>query len=328
MVVQFLTSARRRGRRSVLRAAGVALFALALAGCGLAIGSGSGPVQLLVTRDFGARVLQHTGGLHARGGETVLSVLAGTDAVRSRSPEGRMVSIDGLSATGRQGAAAANVQWVDYVNGVQAAKPPARTKVFPGDEVWWDLHDVTQSSSLPAAIVGAFPQPFLDGIEGRRLPVRVECTAVAGDACSAVTAVLRRSGVPAAVTAVGSGGAPETLRVIVGPWERIDSDLEAQTIADGPGASGVYARFADGGRELALLDAQGLTVRTLTAGTGIVAATQGAKEAPVWVVSGTDAAGVELAARAFNRSTLEDRFAVAVQAAGTTPLPVPNVPAR
>lgn len=311
-------------RARVTAFAAPTLLALALAGCGLAIGAGSGPVQLLVTRDFGASVLQHTGGLHARSGETVLGLLTGADAVRASSSAGQVASIDGLSAAGRQAGAAADLQWVYYVNGVQGAKPPAEAKLFAGDEVWWDIHDVTQSSSQPAAIVGAFPQPFLDGIEGRRLPVRVECTAVSGYACSAVTATLRQFGVPAAITAVGSGGAPETLRVIVGPWQRIGSDVEAQTIADGPGVSGVYARFTAGGRELALLDAQGLTARTLAGGAGLIAATQGSKEAPVWVVTGTDVAGVELAARAFNRRTLEDRFAVAVQAGGATALPVPG----
>ncbi len=149
-------------------------------------------------------------------------------------------------------------------------------------------------------VVGAFPEPFLNGIDGKRLPVRVECTTVS-HACAAVTASLRHFGVPAAIDAVGSGGAPETLRAIVGPWQRIGGDLEAQSIARGPQASGVYARFASGGRALVLLDAQGQPVRTLGAGAGLIAATQSPKEAPVWVITGTDDAGVEAAARAFDR---------------------------
>ena len=73
---------------------------------------------------------------------------------------------------------------------------------------------------MPAAVVGAFPEPFLNGIEGKRLPVRVECATVSGNACSTVTAALRELAVPAAIAAIGSGGAPETLRVMVGPWHR------------------------------------------------------------------------------------------------------------
>jgi len=86
----------------------------------------------------------------------------------------------------------------------------------------------------------------------------------------------------------------------------------------------VYARFSDGGRTLTLLDAQGRPTRTLGADTGLVAATQSAKEAPVWVVTGTENAGVDLAARAFDQATLEDHFAVALTPAGALALPAPG----
>jgi hypothetical protein len=327
-------------------------IALALAGCGLAVGSAPTGVQLLVTRGFGQVVVQRTTGLHASEGETVRSLLAANRALPSGSPGAPVTSVDGLS----EGAAAAEAdrvgagkaaadqaaadqaapdqtapdqaaRWVYYVNGVQALKGPAHTEVHPGDHVWWDLHDASQAPATPAAIVGAFPQPFLNGIGGKRLPVRVECTAVSY-ACGEVTATLRRFDVPAAITAVGSGGAPETLRVMVGPWKRIGGDLEAQSIARGPRASGVYARFSADGGQLTLLDAEGQPARTLGGGAGLVAATQAPKEAPVWVVTGTDEAGVALAARAFNRATLEDRFAVALQAGVATPLPVPAASVR
>jgi Domain of unknown function (DUF4430) len=302
--------------------------ALALAGCGLAVGSAPTGVQLLVTREFGQRVVRRMVGLHASEGETVLSLLAANRARLSGSPVARVMSIDGLADGAPAAEAGHTARWVYYVNGVQAPKGPAATGVHPGDHVWWDLHDASRAPATPAAIVGAFPQPFLNGIDGKRLPVRVECTTVSSYACSAVTATLRRFSVPAAITAVGSGGAPETLRVMVGPWNRIGGDLEAQSIARGPRASGVYARFSADGQQLTLLDAQGKPARTLHGGAGLVAATQGAKEAPVWVVTGTDDAGVELAARAFNRMTLADRFAVALQAGVLTPLPVPAVSVR
>ncbi len=311
-----------------LTSLGALLLALALAGCGLAVGSPPTEVELLVTSGFGQRVVARAAGLHAGEGETVLSLLAGHGAVQAGSGGGSVASIDGLAAGAQAPAGGQGTRWVYYVNGVQAPKRPGATGVDPGDHVWWDLHDTSQAPATPAAVVGAFPQPFLNGIEGRRLPVRVECTTVSDYACGAVTATLRRFGVPAAITAVGSGGAPETLRVMVGPWNRIGGDLEAQSIARGPRASGVYARISADGEQLVLLDAQGHTVRTLGSGAGLVAATQAVKEAPVWVVTGTDDAGVELAARAFNRVTLAARFAVALQGGAVIPLPVPAASVR
>ena len=294
-------------------------IALALAGCGLVAGSAPSAVQLLVTRDFGSRVLRSTGALRASGGETVLDLLRRYDAVSASSGGSVVKGIDGLSSGVEAGAAGQIADWSYYVNGVQASTGPAATSVHPGDHVWWDLHDASQTADT-AAVVGSFPEPFLNGIEGKRLPVRVEC-ASASSACSTVTASLRASGVPAAVAAVGSGTAPETLRVMVGPWVLIGGDVEAHSIAQGPGASGVYARLSADGQALTLLDQQGRAVRTLRGDAGLVAATKAVREAPVWVVTGTDGAGVELAARAFNRTTLADRFAVALEPGGAISLP-------
>jgi hypothetical protein len=308
-----------RGLAAALGACGLAL-ALALTGCGLVTAPAPTAVQLLVTRDFGSRVLHRSGALRAGAGETVIGLLSSEYAVRASSAGKRVQGIDGLSSGAQAGAPGHTAEWLYYVNGVQASGSPATTSVHPGDHVWWDLHDTTQARNTPA-IVGAFPEPFLNGIEGARLPVRIECASV-DDACRTVTASLRGAGVPAALAAIGSGGAPETLRVMVGPWSHLNGDLEAESIGNGPSASGVYAQFSANGQALTLLDQQGRAVRTLGADAGLVAATKGAKEAPVWVVTGTDGAGVELAARAFNRTTLADRFAVALSPGGAIALPV------
>jgi hypothetical protein len=295
-----------------------ALAVLALAGCGLGAGPAPTAVQLLVTREFGARQLARSAPLKVSGQETVMSLLMRNYPVDTRFGGGFVQSIDGLSGGQEAGHP---VDWFYYVNGVQAPKGAAATNVHPGDHVWWDRHDWSQTQEIPA-VVGSFPEPFLNGIAGERLPVRIECASVTGYACRTVTARLRALGVPAAIAAIGSSGEPETLRVIVGPWTSVGGDLTAHTIEAGPRTSGVYARFSANGRALTLLDQDGRPVQTLLAGAGLLAATRQAEDAPVWVVSGTDGAGVERAARAFDQSTLRDRFAVAVSAGGALAVPV------
>ena len=54
------------------------------------------------------------------------------------------------------------------------------------------------------------------------------------------------------------------------------------------------------------------TTRALGRGGGLIVAVRAGQSAPTWAVTGTDAAGVEAAARAFGERTLRDRFAVAV----------------
>jgi hypothetical protein len=294
------------------------LAAVVLAGCGIGAGPAPTAINLTVTRNFGASALAPNGPLQVHGAETVMSLLMRNYTVSTRYGGGFVQSIDGLPG-GTEGGEP--VDWFYYVNGVEAPKGAAATNVNPGDHIWWDHHDWSQTNNVPA-VVGSFPEPFLNGIEGKRLPVRVECTDVPGYACQTVTARLRAFNVPAAITQFGSGGAPETLRLIVGPWAAVAGDLDAQSVIEGPRASGVYVRFSKNGKSLILLNQDGQVARTLTTGAGLVAATRRTEDAPVWEITGTDEAGVELAARAFNQSTLHNRFAIALTGAETLPLPI------
>ena len=80
----------------------------------------------------------------------------------------------------------------------------AARDVHPGDHIWWDRHDWSQTDDVPA-VVGSFPEPFLNGLDGKRLPVRVECAEVGGAACDGRPGRLRDAGVPAGVAALGGG---------------------------------------------------------------------------------------------------------------------------
>lgn len=307
----FSGSSRRRTGVTVLVAVIVAATA---AGCGLGAGPVPGGVQLTVTHDFGARVLSRTSAPKVKGAETVMSLLLRNDKlVTTRYGGGFVESIDGQS--GGQEVAGDPVDWFYYVNGIEAPKGAATTNVHPGDHVWWDLHDWSQTNDVPA-VVGSFPEPFLNGVEGKRLPVRVECAQAQSDPCRTVIARLRALGVPAAVAAIGSGAEPYALQVVVGRWTAVHGDPSVQSIERGPRASGVYARFAASGQTLTLLDGKGAATGTLTAGAGLIAATKDVEGAVVWVVTGTDEAGLENAARAFDASALHDRFALALTATG------------
>ncbi len=299
-------------------AALLALGALiALAGCGLGAGPAPTAVRLLVTSEFGAKVLQEAPTPKTSGQETVMSLLLRNARVTTRYGGGFVQSINGIGADSAGGRP---IDWFYYVNGVEAEKGAAATNVHPGDHIWWDRHDWSQTDDVPA-VIGSFPEPFLNGIAGKRLPVRVECSAEAGAACQTVTRRLQSAGVPAATAALGSGGGTDILRVLVGPWAALRADSSVASIERGPRASGVYATFHSGGSTLTLLGPDGQSVQSLQAGAGLIAATRSGEEAPAWVVTGTDSAGVQRAAALFAEGPLRDRFALAVAAAGAVPLP-------
>jgi hypothetical protein len=303
--------------------AATALLAVALAGCGLGAGPAPRAITLTVTRDFGAQSVRSLSPPRVRGQETVMSLLRRNATVTTRYGGGFVESVDGSSGGDASGRPS---DWFYYVNGVEAPQGASSTNVHPGDHIWWDLHDWSQTDDVPA-VVGSFPEPFLNGIDGKRLPVRIECATVSSAPCQTVSSRLRALGVPAALAAIGPGDEPETLRVLVGPWSSVRGDPAAHQIELGPRAGGVYARFSAGSAALTLLNEQGAVARTFTTGAGLVAATRYAEEAPTWVITGTDAAGVELAAHALDPATLARRFAV-ILAPGGAALPAPaNAPA-
>ncbi len=289
--------------------------AVAIAGCGLGPGPGTSNVTLTVTRNFGASHIAQLAEPHVSGSETVMRLLQRRLSVATRFGGGFVESIDGLSGS------SAHRDWFYYVNGVQASQGAATTAVHRGDRIWWDLHEWLAPLSSPA-VVGSFPEPFLHGVGGKRLPTTIECAADAGAACKRVAAELAGLGVPAATQLIGTGSGTDSLGVVVGTWRDLRGEILSSLIAHGPSASGVYARFSGtAGSALQLLGPQGQVVRTLGAGAGLVAATAESSAQPTWVITGTDLAGVSAAAAALTPTALRDHFALAVQ--GGTDLPLP-----
>jgi Domain of unknown function (DUF4430) len=293
-----------------------------LGGCGLGAGPTPGGVRLEVTRDFGAQPQLSLHSPKVHGQETAMSLLVRNATVTTRYGGGFVESVDGRSGGSEGGQP---LDWFYYVNGVEAPKGAADTNIHPGDRIWWDLHDWSQTDNIPA-VVGSFPEPFLHGIEGLRLPVRLECAEPEGEACRTTQARLRAAGVHSALAALGPAGEePDTLRLLVGTWAQVRGDTAAQELEQGPRASGVYARLPASGRTIALLDPQGAAVRTLSGTAGLIAATSYGEGDPEWLITGTNPAGVDLAAHALDETALHNRFALAIDASGALlPLPQPN----
>ena len=99
-----------------------------------------------------------------------------------------------------------------------------------------------------------------------------------------------------------------------GPGSAVRADPLAGRARRGPATSGVFARFdADGGRLEARAAGPGRRrgARPLGAGAGLVAGMRDGEEPATWLVTGTDAAGVERAAELLDADDLAHRYAVA-----------------
>jgi hypothetical protein len=147
-----------------LRALALATLAVALAGCGSAKSS-SGGATLWVTRDRGATVLHSE---QVPPGESVLQALDRVASVKTRFGGRYVRSVDGLEEHGQ-------TSWFYYVNGYLADRSAADYRLRPGDVAWWDYRAWRNPLQDPV-VLGAFPQPFLSGYDGRRRPAVVVST--------------------------------------------------------------------------------------------------------------------------------------------------------
>jgi uncharacterized protein DUF4430 len=300
----------------VRRALALALCAV-LAGCGLGPGetrSGDG-AQLHVTRDFGHVSLDSAALPKVRESDTVMRFLQANAKTTTRYGGGFVQSINGLAGTNSGG----RRDWFYFVNGTEAPTGAASRKLAPGDVVQWDYRNWSVTPHVPA-IVGAFPEPFLHGLDGTRYPTRIEC-ANGEHACDEVQGALDAVGVPAGTGVLGSEARGGVLRVEVGTWDQVGRIQHVNVIDEGPAASGVYARFT-GAKALAFLDDQGRVVRKAPSGTGLIAAIIPPDQKPLWVVTGVDEAGVARAAAALRPALLRNAYAVALTPAGPVRLPV------
>ncbi len=141
----------------------VALALALLTGCGHERAT-SGRAALWVTRDRGATVV------------LVRTVPAGLTAIEALDREadvdtrygGRFVqSIEGI-----EGSVSQRRDWFWFLNGIEADRSGADYRLHPGDVEWWDFRSWRESIREPV-VVGAFPEPFLHGYDGKTRPVAV-----------------------------------------------------------------------------------------------------------------------------------------------------------
>ncbi|HEX4107014.1 MAG TPA: DUF4430 domain-containing protein [Solirubrobacteraceae bacterium] len=302
------------GRRRLSIVAGA--LTLALTGCGLGAGPKPEGAALQVTENFGALPLAALAAPRVAGQETAMSLLERNERVTTHYGGGFVESINGRSGGIVHGHP---VDWFYYVDGILASQGAADTVVHNGERIWWDLHDWSVTDGVPA-VVGSFPEPFLHGVAGQRPPVAVRCVGATG-ACGTVLARLRAIGAQPTTLAREVPPPHDAVVVLVGTLAALRGQAAIDAVDQGPRTSGVYVTAPAAGTALELLDEDGAPVRRVTGDVGLVAATSGPGALPVWLVSGTDAAGVQAAASMLDERDLTDRYALVVAAGAHIAVP-------
>ena len=137
------------------------LVAAVLSGCS---GGEHGEATLWITRDRGAHMLLQR---QVPAGLTAMQALDRVADIKTRYAGRFVQSINGLS-----GSLSARRDWFYFINGYEADRSAAEYRLHDGDVEWWDYRSWNRRMRAPI-VVGAFPEPFLHGFDGKRLPAVV-----------------------------------------------------------------------------------------------------------------------------------------------------------
>lgn len=204
------------------RVAAAGLVVAALAGCGSTHTRGS--ATLWITRDRGQHVLLIR---KVKAGQSAMAALQQVTKVKT-SYGGRFAqSIDGVS-----GSRSDQHDWFYFVNGYEADRGAADYTLHPGDVEWWDYRSWKHEMHVPV-VVGAFPEPFLHGYDGKTRPATIVYdsqalaraaralgklihakTLTADQLADANVLFLTKADVPLSATSKGAG---QPARFVIGP---------------------------------------------------------------------------------------------------------------
>jgi hypothetical protein len=137
------------------------LAVVVLAGCG---GEDGGRATLWITRDQGAHVILQK---EVPSGLTAMQALDRVAHIDTRYGGRYVQAINGVV-----GSLSSRRDWFYFINGYEGDRSAAEYRLRSGDVEWWDFRSWQKHMREPV-VVGAFPEPFLHGYAGRRLPARV-----------------------------------------------------------------------------------------------------------------------------------------------------------
>lgn len=274
-----------------------------LTGCGQEISSqgGANPqednrVKLWVTTDFGVDEV-FTAPVPFRPGEAVLDLLIQHLEVETHYGGGFVNSINGIRSgyTGISGTARRKSDWFYWVNGILSSVGAGDYFPQKGDVIWWDYHNWETGNLIPA-VVGAYPQPFINGYSGKNPGVRIMFTPEQKELAAKIGEALNELGAPSVEVVSYQDSlarSRDRITMVVGLWSELE---QYKTLADLARKRNKVGLFVDlQAMKFTILDAEGLPKGTYGAGTGAILAT-GAGPGdpyPLWVVTAVDVGGLE-----------------------------------
>ena len=288
-------------------------------------------VRVVATQNFGQE-LMFDETLEVLPGTSAMSALMKVAEVETVYGGGFVNAINGVRS-GFTGSQSMKMDWFIYVNGIRSNTGALDYKLRDGDTQHWDFHNWSFHHFIPA-IMGDFPEPFRHGYGGKTSSTIIAYDDNLKEDAENLERRLIRLGV-SNVSIKSTGELSENEKkssnlILLGTMDNVFMSELNQNWK----RLGFFTHFENG--NLVVLNAQGEVVAKYDSGAGLIQATQnpwnpngiGACENVVWMVSGTDEAGVKDALDALVNHHIELQYACAAIVANGEIIKVPNVKSK
>lgn len=285
---------------------------------------GGNQVTLWITGDYGTNTMFKKN-VELQANWTILDVLQANVTIKTTHGGSFINSINDLES--RSGGFGGKKQdWFYYVNGIFADVGVLDYYPRAGDMIWWDYHQWDNTSVYPA-VIGCYPEPFVNGYRGQAGPVTIMSTADNRSLAGKLQTALQAKG----VATVNIENLNDSLlkkrsgpTIVLGQWSEL---LESKWLVDLNKAytkNGTCVHFTND--QLELLDYRGQVARKVAGSVGIIAATgTGSGDvSPLWLVVGTDSEGLRQAVDILveRPGKISGLYAAAVKAGEVISLPL------
>lgn len=206
--------------------------------------------------------------------------------------------VSAISGLGEEKKGGANRHWFFYVNGALASRGALQYVLEESWNLWWDFH-AWDGQRFVSAVIGAWPEPFLSGSEGKKAPVAIWTADDFRSEANAIRDRLIAAGVSKVqVKMLASTSAVSFERevpILLGTWQNLMQNGQFSDWIRHGERMGLFLK-SDDGQTLSLLDWKGTKKKSLKPAAAIVAMKPVFGTAlPIWVITGTDLLSVRAA---------------------------------
>jgi hypothetical protein len=282
-------------------------------------------VELVITRDFGKELI-FGDSIKIDGDATAMTILQDGVEVETKYGGGFVNAINGISS-GFEGNNGQKLDWFYYMNGMSCNMGATDYTVNPGDIEHWDFRDWSYYQMTPA-IIGDFPQPFVNGFNGKVYPTTIIYQQLYLNEADSLMEYLQQAGVNN-VSAIEISELTEPVKtghnliLISGTDNTILEELgKAQK------KLGLYVYVENGG--LILTDASG-NKQELSSDSAVIEATQNpwnpagtaAGQNVLWIITGTNDVAVKNVVSVLTTGFDDIKYSFALAVTGTDIIKIP-----